>query len=545
MNSIYYRNYWGLFADFVEAFENLTYRNIPLALVGNFQSYLTNKAIREVMKSETLTPYIKNQFQHSDEIQPFFDRYLKLPTYRNKGNNKGKTLILQGKSDHLRFPIETFLEYFHPTKCIFLHPQKEITNNFIRQNIGHVHYLDDYKSSDITSAKIIEKANGILEKFKKHPVFSHEIFKGRFLDTIPKIIELIIAFEEYLKKVPVSCLIVGNTNGVYTRTLTQVAALKGIPSICTQHGIIANEIGFLPIFATKHAVFGEYEKDWYITRGVKEDRIEITGHPRFDRIFTHHPISRSNFLSKFNIYPNKKIVLIATNAIQNKAVLQLLVEKLMLNPNIEIILKPHPKEILRNKIKQYQQIASISKSVHLSTKMELNDLLENVDVVVQQLSTVAIEAMLFNKPVFFMKDRTNYNMDDQYYFEKIGESAYENPEDLAEKINEYFRSELYRKIYTQKLREFKNYSYPEMFAGKNIANTVYKLTGTFPYQAPESNFEGKLIKDSNNRIYLIENGMKRSIHSNVLNSITKPQEILLVKESKISRIPHGLKIQSL
>ncbi|WP_099354153.1 CDP-glycerol glycerophosphotransferase family protein [Fredinandcohnia onubensis] len=545
MNSIYYRNYWGLFADFVEAFEKLTYRNIPLTLVGNFQSYLTNRAVREIMKSETLIPYIKNQFQRSDEIQPFFDRYLKVSAYKNIGNKKGKSLILQGKGDHLRFPIETFIEYFHPTKCIFLHPQKEITNNYIHPNIGPTHYLDDYKSSESTSTKIIEEANDIFKKYYKHPVFSHENFRSKFLSAIPKIIELIIAFEEYLKKVPISSLIVGNTNGMFTRTLTQVAALKGIPSICTQHGIIANEIGFLPIFATKHAVFGNYEKDWYKTRGVNEDRIEITGHPRFDRIFTHHTISKTSFLSKFNIKPNKKIVLIATNAIQNKKALQSLVEKLSLNPILEIIIKPHPKEVLRNKLKPYRQITSISESVHLSTKMELYDLLENVDIVVQQLSTVAIEAMLFNKPVFFMKESTNYNMDNQYYFESIGKFAYKNPEDLAKKINEYFHSELFSRKYTQKIQEFIKYSYPEVFAGRNIAKTVYKLTGTFPYQSPKSKFEGRLIKDSSNRIYLIQNGMKRLIHSKALNSISKAQDILLVKESIILKIPHGLKIQSL
>ena len=48
---IYLENYWLLFLEFIDAFEKLTYQNIPLALLGNFRHYL-DESLREKMTKD-------------------------------------------------------------------------------------------------------------------------------------------------------------------------------------------------------------------------------------------------------------------------------------------------------------------------------------------------------------------------------------------------------------------------------------------------------------------------------------------------------------
>ncbi len=69
---------------------------------------------------------------------------------------------------------------------------------------------------------------------------------------------------------------------------------------------------FLPVFTDYQAVFGAYEAEWYKAKGCREEQIIITGHPRFDEIFSREPIDRDTFYRKLSFLPSQRTVLIAT-----------------------------------------------------------------------------------------------------------------------------------------------------------------------------------------------------------------------------------------
>ncbi|MCI2455425.1 CDP-glycerol glycerophosphotransferase family protein, partial [Listeria monocytogenes] len=71
---------------------------------------------------------------------------------------------------------------------------------------------------------------------------------------------------------------------------------------------------------------------------------------------------------------------------------------------IQLIMKPHPWEIARNRLNDYVSIERAGNHVRLIKKeIDLYDLLPYVDIVITLTSTVGLEAMLFEKSVLIGK----------------------------------------------------------------------------------------------------------------------------------------------
>lgn len=98
------------------------------------------------------------------------------------------------------------------------------------------------------------------------------------------------------KEQDISGVIVGTTEDITSRALTFLSSSEGILSYCLQHGAVMGEEAYFPVFATKQVVYGKYEEDWYLQKGVSESQIEILGHPRYDEIFDRVYMDKKNFL---------------------------------------------------------------------------------------------------------------------------------------------------------------------------------------------------------------------------------------------------------
>lgn len=98
------------------------------------------------------------------------------------------------------------------------------------------------------------------------------------------------------KEQDISGVIVGTTEDITSRALTFLSSSEGIPSYCLQHGAVMGEEAYFPVFATKQVVYGKYEEDWYLQKGVSESQIEILGHPRYDEIFDRVYMDKKNLL---------------------------------------------------------------------------------------------------------------------------------------------------------------------------------------------------------------------------------------------------------
>lgn len=480
--NIYYQHYWSQFKDFIEDFKEINYKGIPLPILSTFQVYIDDELKKEML-NPTFGLNLRNHIHNENQIQPHFDYYLN--SIGNKidvsKRNIGKIVIHEG--DLLRFPNEYLRKFNKNNTALLVSTEVKNKRKFQKylselRGINSVEILDNYrKNVKELNDKLIAKAESIFTLLKKHPVYSNNHFYGKFMEDIPKMISLLVAYENFFDKVPVSGVVVGNTSGMYSRILTITARLKGIPSICTQHGIIGSELGYLPIFASIHAVFGQYEKEWYKSQGVKDSSLAITGHPRFDCIYTDQLMSKEVFNKELGLKNKNKLVFVATNLTRDIDEFSELIRLLIKNPDITVIIKAHPSEIKHLGVKTYERLSTINNSVKFVRTMDLYDILTNVDLVVQELSTVGLEAMLFNKPVFYLRKKSYFHTNDRYYYEDMSNYSHNNPEDLKNMINKFFHSEQLQKENKIKQSEFLSYAYPQRLSGQKIGNLIYETTG--------------------------------------------------------------------
>lgn len=476
----FFQNYWSLFLDFIVDFQKVTYKGIPLPLLSTFQGYLDDE-IKLQMTQPEFRLCLKNNIQFACQIQPSFD-YLLNSIGENRHVLKGNGKVIIHEGDLLRFPRD-YMKSFDHTKTLLL-VSSEVKNkikyiNYLRdlKEVNSVELLDEHRR-DIRefSSTIIPRVESLFSEYSTHPVYSNKNFSKKFIDDIPKMLSLLVAYENLLDSIPVSGIVVGNTSGMYSRILTIVARSKGIPSICTQHGIIGNELGYLPTFATVHAVFGDYEKDWYLRQGVKKRCLEITGHPRFDQIFTKQHMSKSAFNKELGLDSNKKLVFIPTNMTRDLALFNPLIKALIENPQINVLIRAHPSEKKHLGIKNYELLSSQNTSIKLVKTIELYDIIANVDIVVQDLSTVGLEAMLFGKPVFFIRKKSYYDTNDRYYYDLMGEFSDNDPEMLTDKINQFINNPNRQIGHLNKQKEFLAYAYPHQLSGGKMKELITKLT---------------------------------------------------------------------
>ncbi len=465
----YLENYWLLFLDFLKLFGDLNYYGVPLPLLANFYQYLDGNVKKE-LNSPDFKQYLTQESLPEAQTQPEFERWLeKLKAPSTPKPLPGKILLY---FDYLRFSPSSY-HYFDPVETVILARwQKDNHHGIPVHNIKK--YTPEKAQQDLTVLK--SQTEKSFQTFASHFVFGTQFFYDTFMTRLPLMIEGLAAINRYFDQHAVRCVIVGTTEDLFARILTLVAANRGIPSICLQHGVLGGDEAYIPAFASLVGVFGNYERDWYVRMGMPEDRIAITGHPRFDDIFTQPHMSRTEFHQKFDLDPGKTTIFLATQPNFPSlwdGLLKILAEK----SHLQIVIKPHPLESTKSKnqefIKVYEKYAARYPSVKLIPQRDLNinDFLANADVVVTNLSTASIEAMLFDKPLLLLTD--------VYFafFDNLSEYVFSDPAQLAAQIDSEAKvKELQRK--SIKAREaFMQYAYPKKLSGPVFLELVKNLTG--------------------------------------------------------------------
>ncbi|MDQ1852317.1 CDP-glycerol glycerophosphotransferase family protein [Bacillus stercoris] len=427
--SAYLSNYWVLYRKYVALFDKLRYKGIPLGLISNFYQYISPE-LRVMMEEE---PELFGPVdQHIDEgqIQPFFEERIQNIVKTNDEPVKGKVIL---HFDYLRFSNENYYQ-FDPEKTAVL----------ARWSLPHYCDLPVISKREIAescqkgdSKPYLETACSILAPYDDHPAFGDQAFRDRLFKDIPLFIEAIDTVDALFEQEKISAVIVGTAEDIYSRVLALMCQRKGAVSICLQHGALMGDEAFIPVFTTYQAVFGAYEAEWFIRKGCKPEQILVTGHPRFDQIFNRTPMDMSIFYRKLAFQPTKKIVLIATQPFSEdfySGVLQGLSDQ----KQLQIIIKPHPWEIGKNKLDLYHEAAKKHKACRVIKKeLELYDLLPYADAAVTQTSTVGLEAMLFQKPVLIGKSSGNRSYP---YYESLGDFMFDQPDELAHTLVEVLRS---------------------------------------------------------------------------------------------------------
>ncbi|MFC4403911.1 hypothetical protein [Gracilibacillus xinjiangensis] len=497
------KNYWSLYLDFIRDFEGLIYRGYSLPYFCHLPSYLfPNTNLIQTLKKPEYSKNITNQLHFQKDFQKVFNQFVQSHTLKQPNKVKGKVVIHIDKL--LRFTTPAIMSHFDPKQTILLsngklsgkpaastaevkqakknskavplntvtiHQSKVKNNhpaNFKMTNKMVTLSLDNYgRNIDRDISLVQNEAVKLLKKYEGHHLYSNNAFKKWLVNNLKVVMLQIDATQRFLKHIAVSCVVVSTTHSYVNRILAVVAASKGIPSICMQHGIIASELGYLPKVATVDAVYGQYEKAWFLTHGAPEGSVEIIGHPRFDQIFQKSKVQRAVFQSKLGLDPKRKTVMIAVRGQEDIEQWRKLIQILSKNIALNILVKNYPSRSPHELTKEFPH-------VHSTMNYHLYDIFANVDAVIAYPSTVGLEAMISNKPVFILDKDVNGNT---AYYQRLDHLMQKNTRELANQVVQYFTNPSAKKLADAKRLAFLQYAYnTEKKSMERLTGLIQRLT---------------------------------------------------------------------
>ena len=228
----------------------------------------------------------------------------------------------------------------------------------------------------------------------------------------------------------------------------------------------------------KILVSGMRLKNELKTLGFDEDRMIVTGNPKFDST-NKKMLSKKNKNQEQNFSKNK-VVLVANsrwNEFDDKWLPDLIT---YCNKNgFEVIIKVHPMYKFWNTDRHKMMVNKIKKQCKTSNykiliDVEFEQLLLNVDLLITEFSWTGFEGSLFNLPIIVMNfNKTKYSKFAlQYHKEGIALYA-ETINDLKNCIHKIM-SDKSTQIKLQKARDKMNYEFNYLNDGK-AANRIYEI----------------------------------------------------------------------
>jgi len=151
------------------------------------------------------------------------------------------------------------------------------------------------------------------------------------------------------------------------------------------------------------AVIGGFAKDALVRLGFPEDKVHVTGEPRFDSIFEKR-YDRARLCRDLDIPEKKSIVVLATqplsmvwNTRDRKEFLEAVVQGVGQFPGLQLVIKLHPVE----RMEEYRNLLgnTASNGITLCQDVDIHEVVEGCSLLMTTDSTVAVEAMIMGKPI--------------------------------------------------------------------------------------------------------------------------------------------------
>ena len=237
-----------------------------------------------------------------------------------------------------------------------------------------------------------------------------------------------------------------------------------IPIIGMQHGPITNmkllytfdinEITNHPEYNNPSPYPDIFSVDGFIAKNILKQnnipdaRIVITGPARFDDIW------RKVNLENNRIFDNKIKVLIAPGLHDTNYVLSISIPALISNPDLELIIKLHPK--VNNKkfqrlLNSYYNLENKTLGkINISKEPNIYKLMQDSDVFVTTYSSTSVEALIFKLPIILLTPNHIPDMS-IYHKNNIDVLQASSSNQLKHHIEKITTNKDYRKTYSKRL----------------------------------------------------------------------------------------------
>ena len=337
----------------------------------------------------------------------------------------------------------------------------------------------------------------------------------RFYTYFPSFIKNIETSKTIIEKENVKAVAIADESSFCNKSLLVAAYPKKIPTLVVQTGVMGANNLFLeygstvaelegspskhPLFPSKFSVYGDGSRDILKEAGYPfYDSITVTGQPRYD-ILTRasETFDAEEFRRKLNIPPDKKLVLIASQPSStfgnSEVFLRNVLQALKADPRIRIVIKPkpHPSDAAEKWHRQLAEKMGVEVIV-LPRNSDTNEALYACDVLITFFSTVALEAIILDKPV------VTVNLTDQpdpipYAQSGVALGVYK-AEDIAPAVKKALND---RKTRTRLKQGREKYLYQQFYkldgqATKRVVDLIYQMSQPVELAKVSPGVEGSL-----------------------------------------------------
>jgi hypothetical protein len=175
------------------------------------------------------------------------------------------------------------------------------------------------------------------------------------------------------------------------RLTVAAARRRGIRSVVVQHGLPQGRIGYLPVIADLVAAWSSASRDWFVDAGTPPESVVVTGNPRFDALATTHRAQPRGLHILLALSP--------TALATNEALVRSALEALDRLPGGRLTVKLHPGQSDWSFVARIVRSATNRTRIAVRRHEPLYPLLAEASVVVVHRSSVAIEALVAQRPV--------------------------------------------------------------------------------------------------------------------------------------------------
>ena len=293
---------------------------------------------------------------------------------------------------------------------------------------------------------------------------------------IKDIIADIEQLESWFKRITVHLVFSHSDTTIKERTVVSVANRHKVPSVVLQHGAAGHYWGFLPLIATKFTAWGEITKRWIERNGVSREKICITGAANFDSYVAQVSNNQGdeneqwNGLSNYLLYVavrGKKFPTGFKHTEQdNEHLLEAILNVVATMPEKMLVIKVKPgdpqTQFYRSEIERRE-----FKNVCVIERTDNGRLLNACGVLLATYSTMALEALFFNKPIIQLKFVNKKKLMKRLYeqnilcdeevipLQKYGVAlGVDSPEELKEAIVRVYEDEVIRKSLIERGKVF-------------------------------------------------------------------------------------------
>jgi hypothetical protein len=307
------------------------------------------------------------------------------------------------------------------------------------------------------------------------------ICNGRFSESISQI----LLFKEFLTRTNISTILLWSEPGQEEQALIGLAKSKKINIVYLQHAMAAMEDAFKPqgnlvshlahdSQCDKLAVWGEPAKKYGLKYNLAKN-IFATGSPRHDKFFNDNNPSQKKYVLFATTKPNPLFSkTLTTDSISN--FLSFIVETCTIFSNLpqkNLILKPHPTPA--NTLDIVKIAKKIDSSISLTYDSNVLKLLQNCEfLITTNNSTIALEAMMLNKPVISLQTESLALTENVVKYNAV--LSVSHKEDIKKSIEILFNDEKFREELLKNARNFLDDFFSNQGnASKKLANLVDKF----------------------------------------------------------------------